>query len=63
MMLVLLETQESYLQIRVQSLCTLGNHCRQRSRNIRYQAGATPYSRGGLQEPTAEVDCLRFAQA
>src|SRR5450631_1269786 len=27
--LVLLETRESYLQIRVQSLCTLRGHCRQ----------------------------------
>jgi len=27
----------------MQSLCTLRNHCRQRSRNTRYQAGATPY--------------------
>src|SRR5229473_5475992 len=42
--LVLLETRESYLQIRVQSLCTLRGHCRQGPRNIRYQAGATPYS-------------------
>src|ERR1700686_2066290 len=42
--LVLLETRESYLQIRVQSLCTLRGHCRQAPRNIRYQAGATPYS-------------------
>src|ERR1700730_5583211 len=39
--LVLLETRESYLQIRVQSLCTLRGHCRQGPRNIRYQAGAT----------------------
>src|SRR5260370_1592584 len=29
MTLVLLETRESYLQIRVQSLCTLRGHCRQ----------------------------------
>src|SRR5260221_13644645 len=42
--LVLLETRESYLQIRVQSLCTLRGHYRQGPRNIRYQAGATPYS-------------------
>jgi hypothetical protein len=42
--LVLLETRESYLQIHVQSLCTLRGHCRQGPRNIRYQAGATPYS-------------------
>jgi hypothetical protein len=28
----------------MQSLCTLRNHCRQRSRNTRYQAAATPYS-------------------
>src|SRR6266446_4735147 len=34
--LVLLETRESYLQIRVQSLCTLRCHCRQGPRNIRY---------------------------
>src|SRR5258707_9884239 len=27
----------------MQSLCTLRNHCRQRSRNTRYQAGAAPY--------------------
>ena len=27
----------------MQSLCTLRNHCRQRSRNTRYQADATPY--------------------
>src|SRR6266581_327012 len=38
--LVLLETRESYLQIRVQSLCTLRGHCRQGPRNIRYQADA-----------------------
>src|SRR5258708_37568408 len=43
-MLVLLETRESYLQIRVQSLCTFRGHCRHGLRNIRYQAGATPYS-------------------
>ena len=43
-MLVLLEIRESYLLIRVQSLCTLRGHCRQGPRNIRYQAGATPYS-------------------
>src|ERR1700682_2102309 len=42
--LVLLETRESYLQIRVQSLCTLRGHCRQGPRNIRYQASAIPYS-------------------
>src|SRR5260370_11227951 len=42
--LVLLETRESYLQIHVQSLCTLRGHCRQAPRNIRYQAGASPYS-------------------
>src|SRR5712664_3413768 len=42
--LVLLETRESYLQIRVQSLCTLRGHCRQGPRNIRYKAGGTPYS-------------------
>src|SRR6266436_5547677 len=42
--LVLLDARESYLQIRVQSLCTLRGHCRQGPRNIRYQAGATPYS-------------------
>jgi hypothetical protein len=30
--LVLLETRESYLQIRVKSLCTLRGHCRQGSR-------------------------------
>jgi hypothetical protein len=27
----------------MQSLCTLRNRCRQRSRNTRYQADATPY--------------------
>jgi hypothetical protein len=27
----------------MQSLCTLRNHCRQRPRNTRYQADATPY--------------------
>src|SRR5215470_17473199 len=27
----------------MQSLCTLRNHCRQWSRNTRYQADATPY--------------------
>src|SRR5262245_29421095 len=27
----------------MQSLCTLRDHCRQRSRNTRYQAGAAPY--------------------
>src|SRR5262245_59140527 len=27
----------------MQSLCTLRNHCRQWSRNTRYQAGAAPY--------------------
>jgi hypothetical protein len=27
----------------MQSLCTLRDHCRQGSRNTRYQAGATPY--------------------
>ena len=27
----------------MQSLCTLRNHCRQRPRNTRYQAGAAPY--------------------
>src|ERR1700693_3266774 len=42
--LVLLETREGYLQIRVQSLYTLRGHCRQGPRNMRYQAGATPYS-------------------
>src|SRR5258708_12848124 len=42
--LVLLETRESYLQIHVQSLCTLRGHCRQGPRNTCYQAGATPYS-------------------
>jgi len=39
--LVLLETRESYLQIRVQSHCTLRGHYRQGPRNIRYQ-GALP---------------------
>src|SRR6516162_2170127 len=29
----------------MQSLCTLRDHCRQRSRNTRYRAGAAPYSR------------------
>ena len=28
----------------MQSLCTLRDHCRQRSRNTRYRAGAAPYS-------------------
>src|SRR5260370_33118761 len=37
--LVLLETRESYLQIRVQPFCTLRG---QGPRNIRYPAGATP---------------------
>src|SRR6266576_3817819 len=36
--------RRAYLQIRVQSLCTLRGHCRQGPRNIRYQAGGTPYS-------------------
>ena len=38
--LVLLETRERYLQIRVRSLCTPRCHCRQGPRKLRYEAGA-----------------------